>query len=83
MKKYGESAMGSGLSSVQAPVFFLCESCHWCATYLEKLRFVDRGDCPNCSSDLISSFPILPTESFRFEYSDKRGVELDFRRRER
>jgi hypothetical protein len=27
----------------------------------------------------MSSFPILPNESFIFNYNDKRGVELEFR----
>ena len=77
-----ESAVSSGAMGAQTAVFFLCESCHWCATYLEKSRFQFMSDCPSCSGDLISSFPILPTESFKFGYNDRRGVELDFERRE-
>jgi len=65
----------------QPPVFVLCESCHWCATYLERSRLPLENECPQCSSDMMSSFPILPTEAFTFGYSEKRGVELEFRRR--
>lgn len=64
----------------QPPVFVLCESCHWCATFLDKTR-LPSNECPHCSSDMLSSFPILPTEAFTFDYSEKRGVELQFRRR--
>ena len=31
----------------------------------------------------MSSFPILPNESFTFNYDDKRGVELEFRPRKK
>ncbi|MFZ0514938.1 MAG: hypothetical protein WAM14_25270 [Candidatus Nitrosopolaris sp.] len=65
----------------QPPVFVLCESCHWCATYLDKARLPLYSECPHCSSDMLSSFPILSTEAFTFDYSEKRGVELEFRRR--
>ena len=58
----------------QPPVFVLC------ATYLDKTR-LPYDECPHCSSDMLSSFPILSTEAFTFDYSEKRGVELEFRRR--
>lgn len=60
-------------------IFMLCETCFWCATYLEKTKVVDR--CPICSAAVLSSFPIMPDESFVFNYDAKRGVELDFGRR--
>jgi hypothetical protein len=60
-------------------IFMLCENCFWCATYLEKTKVVDK--CPKCSSTVLSSFPIMPDESFVFSYDTKRGVELDFGRR--
>jgi len=68
-------------SGSQPPVFLLCESCHWCATYLDKARLSMDNQCPHCSSDMLSSFPILSTEAFTFDYSETRGVELEFRRR--
>jgi hypothetical protein len=61
------------------PIFMLCESCYWCATYLDKTKLGDR--CPTCSAAVLSSFPIMPDESFVFNYDNKRGVELDFGRR--
>ena len=36
-----------------------------------------------CLNTEMSSFPILPNESFTFNYNDKRGVELAFRPRKK
>ncbi|MDQ3888890.1 MAG: hypothetical protein M3251_06420 [Thermoproteota archaeon] len=60
-------------------IFVLCDTCYWCATFLDKTRVKDR--CPMCSAAQLSSFPIMPDESFIFSYDTKRGVELDFGRR--
>lgn len=30
---------------------------------------------------MLSSFPVLPNESFTFDYNEKRGVELEFKPR--
>ena len=62
------------------PIFVLCERCYWCATYLDKTRLPRDNTCSQCSTvDKFSSFPILPNESFTFNYNDKRGVELEFK----
>lgn len=31
-------------------------------------------------AEMLSSFPMLSNESFTFNYTEKRGVELDFTR---
>jgi hypothetical protein len=61
-------------------IFFLCETCYWCATYFDKSR-LPTEKCPMCLNRKMSSFPILPNDSFTFNYNDKRGVELEFRPR--
>jgi hypothetical protein len=61
-------------------IFILCETCHWCATFFDKSR-LPTDTCPLCSNIEISSFPILPNEEFAFNYSEKRGIQLDFRPR--
>ena len=58
-------------------IFVLCETCHWCATYFDKSR-VPSYKCLICRNTAISTFPILPNEEFAFNYSKKRGVELEF-----
>jgi hypothetical protein len=73
-----------------APVFVLCERCYWCATYLDTNRLlkeegVDDDNsiiCPRCDCiDCLSSLPILSNESFMFNYTVKRGIVLQFRKR--
>jgi hypothetical protein len=81
VSNYDDSTPNVRTSGSPPPVFVLCESCHWCATYLDKTRLPSDNECPQCSSDMLSSFPILSTEAFTFDYSEVRGVELEFRRR--
>ena len=83
VSNYDDSTPNVRTSGSQPPVFVLCESCHWCATYLDKARLPLDNECPQCSSDMLSSFPILSSEAFTFDYSEVRGVELEFRRRNR
>ena len=70
-------------SSSSPPVFMLCDTCYWCATYLDKTRIPTENKCPQCNANNneLSSFPIMPNESFTFIYNDKRGVELEFKAR--
>jgi hypothetical protein len=58
-------------------MFALCETCHGCATYLDKSTVPDNK-CPICENKVISTFPILPNEEFTFSYNEKRGVEPEF-----
>ncbi len=66
-------------AQAQPAIFLLCESCHWCATFLNKAKVKDR--CITCSGASLSSFPIMPDESFTLGFDDKRGLEMDFGRR--
>jgi hypothetical protein len=78
---------GSRLQST--PEFILCERCYWCATYLDNNRALEEGldddkskICPQCDAiDCLTSLPILFNESFTFNYTVKRGIELEFRKR--
>jgi hypothetical protein len=64
------------------PIFVLCDICYWCATFLSKARLRRDNLCPECATlNKFSSFPILPNESFIFEYTEKRGVQLEFKNR--
>ena len=84
-----ESAIGNNTSKERIltmykpqSVFVLCDKCHWCVTWLDKTKMSAYDKCPQCTnSEMLSSFPILPDESFTFDYSKKKGVELDFKRR--
>jgi predicted Zn-ribbon and HTH transcriptional regulator len=73
------------LSLSPPPIFILCDTCYWCATYFDKTRIPRENRCPQCNANNngeLTSFPIMPNESFTFDYNnDKPGVELEFRPR--
>ena len=65
------------------PIFILCDSCYWCATYFDKTRIPGDNTCPQCgaNNNELTSFPIMSNEAFTFDYNDKHGVELEFKAR--
>jgi hypothetical protein len=70
-------------SSYTQPLFILCDTCYWCATYFDKTRIPINNTCPRCNANNseLTSFPIIPNESFTFDHNPKRGVELEFKSR--
>ena len=61
------------------PIFILCDTCYWCATYFDKTRTPLGNNCPQCNdknNKELTSFPIMSNESFTFHYNDKTGVEV-------
>lgn len=71
-------------NSIQSEtIFYLCDTCFWCATYLGKFMLPPENRCPICSNTELSNFPILPNEPFTFDYNHKRGAELGFEPREK
>ena len=69
--------------SSSTPIFILCDTCYWCATYFDKTRIPMDNICPQCSANNseLTSFPIASNESFTFDYNDKHEVELEFKPR--
>jgi hypothetical protein len=60
-------------------IFVLCDNCFWAATFIDKSRLdVIENGCIVCDESLVSSFPILDNESFTFDLTERRGVELKF-----
>jgi hypothetical protein len=45
---------------------------------IKEYYYTAENRCPNCLDTELSSFPILPDESFSLDYDQKRGVELKF-----
>jgi hypothetical protein len=70
-------------SSTSSGIFVLCDSCYWCATYVDKNRIQGENRCPQCNANNneLTSLPVMPNESFAFDYNDKRGIELEFKLR--
>lgn len=67
----------------EKPIFILCDTCFWCATYFGNFMVPAEDRCPNCLDTELSSFPILSNESFTFDYNEMRGVELNFHSRKK
>jgi hypothetical protein len=64
-------------------IFLLCNTCLWYATYFDKNRLPHENTCALCETNNqeLSSFPIMPNESFSFIYDVKRGLEIEFKHR--
>jgi predicted Zn-ribbon and HTH transcriptional regulator len=71
------------IKSSGEPIFVLCDKCYWCATYFGNTRIQADNNCPQCNanSNELTSLPIAANESFTFGYSEKRGVEMEFKHR--
>jgi hypothetical protein len=63
-------------------VFILCDTCYWSATYCTQSMLPAEDRCPSCQNTQLSSFAILSNESFILNYSEKRGLELEFKSRQ-
>ena len=55
--------------------FLICGSCFWCASLLGARSM---NECPLCKGGALESIPIASGEKYRLEYSEKRGMLLDF-----
>ena len=61
--------------------FVICNSCYWCATYFGiDISLSSPLVCHGCGLHNTELMPISTDESFRIEYSPKRGMELEFYR---
>jgi predicted Zn-ribbon and HTH transcriptional regulator len=69
--------------SSSPPIFILCDSCYWCATYFDKTRIPEENRCPQCdvNNNELTRFPIMSNESFTFNHNHRRGLELEFTHR--
>lgn len=72
-------------AKVNERIFLICEDCLWAVTclnkkYLEKLSEISEEyyNCPICKQDQLSSFPMTPNDSFRYDHSDRKGIEITF-----
>jgi hypothetical protein len=63
----------------EKPIFILCDTCYWSATYFTQFMLPAEGRCPICQNTELSSFPILPNESFISNYTESEGLELEFK----
>lgn len=68
--------------NINQSIFLLCDHCLWTATCLGKLHIRQilgaNSLCPMCKYEQLSSFPITANESFTYENSRARGIEIVF-----
>jgi hypothetical protein len=55
--------------------FLICGSCFWCASLIGN-RSVK--ECPLCRGGTLESIPLASGEKYLLEYSEKRGMLMDF-----
>jgi predicted Zn-ribbon and HTH transcriptional regulator len=60
--------------------FLICKSCLWCSSsyFLSNIDKFSR--CPICHQDEIESLPLSDDEVYKFDYSSKRGISLEFKK---
>jgi hypothetical protein len=77
-----ETVMSEANPKVNERIFLLCDKCLWTVTSLGKKYLEQISDrdftCPRCKQYQLSSFPITPNDSFTYNYSNNRGIELIF-----
>jgi hypothetical protein len=66
-----------------SPIFVLCDSCYWCATFVDKTKIPADNVCPHCgaNNNELTSFPVASNESFTVNHNKKRGLEFEFKPR--
>jgi len=52
-----------------SPIFFLCGTCFWFATYFDDTK-LPRNGCPRCGANNNEPLPIMSNESFTFNYGE-------------
>lgn len=56
--------------------FGICEACFWCASLTNPARSISL--CPMCSSNGVTLIPLAQNESYRYNITEKRGLDIRF-----
>ena len=57
-------------------LFVICDDCFWCASAI-NIRMQNLDSCHRCGK-AVSSLPLSTDEAYRYNYTQTRGVELEF-----
>ena len=60
-------------------VLELCDPCNWCAACISKKGVLES--CPMCGRVNVSMIPMTIDEICKIEYDEKRGIVIDFERK--
>ncbi|HYT02639.1 MAG TPA: hypothetical protein VEL70_06980 [Candidatus Acidoferrum sp.] len=82
---HANTAMASNEKTAASPIariskridFLLCNSCFWCASYL-NLRSFGVIECPSCKENTIERMPLSANDVYSFDYNGVTGVMLEF-----
>jgi hypothetical protein len=71
------------LQPIDKIYFVLCNSCYWCASYFDDLESLSGSsshvlDCHVCNYHNTELIPVSTDESFRIEYRQTKGMEMEF-----
>jgi len=58
--------------------FLLCNSCFWCASYLNLRRSFGVIECPSCKENTLERMPLSANDVYLFDYNRVTGVILEF-----
>ena len=58
--------------------FLLCNSCFWCASYLNLRSSFGVIECPSCKENTIERMPLSANDVYLFDYNRVTGVIIEF-----
>ena len=61
--------------------FLVCNSCFWCASYLNLRSSFIVVQCPLCKENAIEWIPISANDAYSFDYNPVTGVIVEFSNR--
>ncbi|HYT43673.1 MAG TPA: hypothetical protein VEP90_15140 [Methylomirabilota bacterium] len=72
---------GRTTSPIKKIDFLLCNSCFWCASYLNLGTSFIVVQCPLCKENAIEWIPISANDAYSFDYNPVTGVIVEFSNR--
>jgi len=83
---HANTAMDSNEKTAASPIariskkidFLLCNSCFWCASYLNLRSGFGVIECPSCKENTIEWMPLSANDVYLFDYNRVTGVILEF-----
>src|SRR5712691_11919994 len=74
-----EKAAASPIARLSKKIdFLLCNSCFWCASYLNLRSSFGVIECPSCKENTIERMPLSANDVYLFDYNRVTGVILEF-----
>jgi hypothetical protein len=83
---HASTAMASNEKTSSSPItriskkihFLLCNSCFWCASYLNLRISFGVIECPSCKENTVERMSLSANDVYLFDYNRVTGVILEF-----